>query len=171
MDNASANGVMAKVVCKIFSQHYDTHLDPTNTQVRCCPHGGNRIAQTLLSGVDEADDPELLDYFLEHRNEPIHFSLDDDEKLQEFEKEKEVAKLGDEEDPVLEWAEEAELLGKTALSPVKRVSSMPLQSMSVLMVSIGSYALSLRRLFPRHSAGLPSVQWSSSMQKRSTRFL
>ncbi|TRM56818.1 hypothetical protein BD626DRAFT_413086, partial [Schizophyllum amplum] len=75
---------------------YGIPFNTDNAQIRCIAHVINLVVQKILSVFKEVDaDPDVKDYyelFLKHL--PIHFSVDDDEDLCEWEAE------GDEEDEI-----------------------------------------------------------------------
>lgn len=73
--------------------------------------------QTLLKELDEADDPDLNDYFNMTKSLPVHYNPDDDEDLREMEGE-EFADLDSAE--IEEMLDEE--LGDVPKSAVKKVS-------------------------------------------------
>lgn len=84
-------------------------------------HGGHRTVQKFLQILEEADDPEIDDYFLHHRSQPIHYSAEDDPGVIEHEAETALASLDEEPETVEEWQEESLIFSSETLSPVKKV--------------------------------------------------
>lgn len=73
MDNASANDVLARTVALIILKRYGLHIHVDNSRIRCMPHVVNIIVQKMLSLLDEAEDPDLVDYFTLDKAAPIHY--------------------------------------------------------------------------------------------------
>lgn len=48
-------------------------------------HIVNLIVQAILKALDESDSSDEVDYFLLHKDLPIHYNEDEDEELKEME--------------------------------------------------------------------------------------
>lgn len=81
MDNGSPNDVMARSLSHLLWVRYHLSYDAAEHRIRCMGHVVNLVAQAMLFAIEEAEDPEVNDYFEIHKFEPIH--LDDElaEKL------------------------------------------------------------------------------------------
>ncbi|KAL1677977.1 hypothetical protein EV122DRAFT_212937 [Schizophyllum commune] len=70
-------------------KRYQIHFHPDNAQIHCIAHVVNLVVQKILAVAKEVDeDPDVLDYyetFLKHF--PVHFDVDDDEELKEWQAE------------------------------------------------------------------------------------
>jgi len=87
------------------------------------------VVQKILSVLDEADDPDLHDYYETMKDLPIHYNGDNDEALKEFESEENTFSEDDGEDSDEEFLREPEADG-TAQSSGKKVLSA-LQKVSI----------------------------------------
>ena len=76
MDNASSNDVMARSLSHLLWVRYHLKYDAKEHRIRCMGHVINLVAQAMLFAIQEAEDPEVNDYFEIHKFEPIH--LDDE---------------------------------------------------------------------------------------------
>ena len=103
---------------------FDIQFVPGNGHIRCLTHVLNLVVQKLLSALDEADDPDVNDYF--DKDLPIRYDVDKDEAQIELEEERlndgevdaEAMEEGEEEDKVfMEVISDQE----KKLSPVKKV--------------------------------------------------
>src|ERR1700761_9287523 len=67
---------------------YGVPFHPNNSHIHCLAHVVNLVVQKMLSVAKEVDDPEFQDYY-EHLNKqfPVHYDLDSDEELHDFESE------------------------------------------------------------------------------------
>ena len=59
-------------------------------------HVVNLIIQALLASLNEAEDPDINDYYIPNKHLPFHYDPDDDDEVQQMEAEDEEE--GDEED-------------------------------------------------------------------------
>ncbi|KAL1680094.1 hypothetical protein EV122DRAFT_208409 [Schizophyllum commune] len=70
-------------------KRYNVHFHPDNAQIHCIAHVVNLVVQKILAVAKEVDeDPDVLDYyetFLKHF--PVHFEVNDEEELKEWEAE------------------------------------------------------------------------------------
>jgi len=87
---------------------------PDNAQIRCLAHVVNLVVQKILAVLDEADDPELNDYYEMMKDLPVHYDADNDEALKEFENEKDDFSEDDWEDSDDELMKETEATGETS---------------------------------------------------------
>jgi hypothetical protein len=116
--NASPNNVMARLLTHLLWVRYNLKYNAEEQRIRCMGHVINLVAQAMLFAIEEAEDPEVNDYFEIHKFEPVH--LDDElaEKLYGvLDKEAggsvtETEKVDDNSDEEEEWSDEelAEIL-------------------------------------------------------------
>ncbi|KAF8263013.1 hypothetical protein EI94DRAFT_1807894 [Lactarius quietus] len=67
---------------------YHVPFHPNNSHIRCLAHVVNLIAQKMLSVAKDVDDPELQDYYESlNKQFPVHYDLDSNDELQDFENE------------------------------------------------------------------------------------
>lgn len=122
-DNAAPNDVLIRVLSRILREKFDIQFVPENSQIRCLAHVVNLVVQKILATLNEADDPEVVDYYLPNKDLPIHYSPDDDPNLRDLENEQFPStpeEEDEEEDPELEvMTEMAEDLAN--LSPLQKV--------------------------------------------------
>ncbi|KAF8257571.1 hypothetical protein EI94DRAFT_1629243 [Lactarius quietus] len=68
---------------------YHVPFHPNNSHIRCLAHVVNLVVQKMLSIAKDIDDPEFQDYYEQlNKQFPIHYDLDNDEELCDFENEK-----------------------------------------------------------------------------------
>jgi hypothetical protein len=77
-DNASVNDVIIEVTGQIILEKYNVPYTP-DMHIRWIAHVVNLIVQAFLAEMDKADSPDDMDYFLLHKESPIHYDPDDDE--------------------------------------------------------------------------------------------
>jgi len=115
---------MIAALSRLLMDQFDIQFVPGNGHIRCLTHVLNLVVQKLLSALDEADDPDVNDYF--DKDLPIHYDVDKDEAQIELEEERlndgevdaEAMEEGEEEDKVfMEVISDQE----KKLSPVKKV--------------------------------------------------
>lgn len=87
MDNASACDTLAETLGKLLFDKYGIHFHSENNRIRCLAHIVNLVVQAILKALDEADSSDEVDYFLLHKDLPIHYDEDEDEELKEMESE------------------------------------------------------------------------------------
>ncbi|KAJ3793687.1 hypothetical protein GGU11DRAFT_691287 [Lentinula aff. detonsa] len=87
MDNASACDTLAETLGKLLFDRYGIHFHPENNRIRCLAHIVNLIVQAILKALDEVDSSDDIDYFLLHKDLPMHYDEDEDEELKEMESE------------------------------------------------------------------------------------
>ncbi len=109
MDNASSCDTLARVLGLLLFERYNIHFTFQNNRIRCLAHVVNLVVQAILNNLDEADDPEIVDDFMKHRDLPIHYEMEQDDVLREMEAEADAAnsngssggdasKVGDDDD-------------------------------------------------------------------------
>jgi len=86
LDNASANDTLITALSKILINQFDIQFVPGNSQIRCLNHVLNLVVQKVLATLNEAEDPDNLDYF--DKSLPVHYSAEDDPDQLELEREK-----------------------------------------------------------------------------------
>lgn len=130
MDNAQVNYVMAQFLSKLLYELYGIHFSPDNQFIRCLAHVVNLIVQAILHFIDEADDPNIEDWFIPNKNLPYHYRVEDDEEQKTMEAEAEDAEL-EEQDELIPDANDAdnddmdqiEIKAAAKSSPVQKVTS------------------------------------------------
>ena len=91
MDNASNWDVLARILGILLMEHYGMEFHSDNMWIRCLAHVVNIVVQTLLKQLNEAKDPEILDWFEGNRHLPVHYNRDEDEEVKAMEAEDLVA--------------------------------------------------------------------------------
>ena len=67
---------------------YGVPLHPNNSHIRCLAHVVNLVVQKMLSVAKEVDDPDFQDYYEQlNKQFPVHYDVDRDEELRDFETE------------------------------------------------------------------------------------
>lgn len=124
MDNLSANDVLARTVSSILMQKYGIHFTPKNGQINCVAHVVNLVVQAILAAIEEAEDPDIQDYFLSNKDLPIHYDPSLDDTLCELENE--VFEDREDSEQFNQEREDERLLEDTGeyqgLSVIKKVS-------------------------------------------------
>jgi hypothetical protein len=121
MDNASNCDVLARVLGILLMERYGMQFHSDNARIRCLAHVVNIVVQTLLKQLNEAEDPDVLDWFEANKHLPIHYDGDEDEEVKAMEDED----LAEAEDGSIEIGEilKDELPKEAAtLSVVKKVT-------------------------------------------------
>jgi hypothetical protein len=131
MDNASVCDVLARAAGIMLLKKYGLQFHPQNARICCLAHVVNLIVQCLLALLNEAEDPEMDDYYIPNKHLPFHYDPDDDEEVQQMEGEGDEMEGGEEEDEFIELLhpvalEDDELEGvldsTVDLSEVKKVN-------------------------------------------------
>ena len=91
MDNASNCDVLTHVLGILLMECYGMEFHSDNMWIRCLAHVVNIVVQTLLKQLNEAKDPEILDWFEGNRHLPVHYNRDEDEEVKAMEAEDLVA--------------------------------------------------------------------------------
>jgi hypothetical protein len=76
-DNASVNDVLIATVARILLTKYGIP-ELTNLHIRCTFHVINLVIQDILAALGEADDPDDVDYYSLHKEQPFHLDIDTD---------------------------------------------------------------------------------------------
>lgn len=91
-DNASVNDAIFRIASRYLLTLYGIP-ENSDRHIHCLAHIINLVVQDIMSGLDEADpctkDGGDTDYFLLHKDSPIHYSIDDDQDLSELESNRE----------------------------------------------------------------------------------
>jgi hypothetical protein len=72
MDNASSCDVLARILGTLLMERYGLPFHSANARIRCLAHIVNIVVQTVLKQLDEAEDPDVLDWFDGTKHLPIH---------------------------------------------------------------------------------------------------
>jgi hypothetical protein len=174
-DNAATNDVLVRVLSRILGEKFDIQFVPENSQIRCLAHVVNLVVQKILAVLDEAEDPEVVDYYLPNKNLPFHYDPESDPDLCDLESEQCIPPVeGEADEEEAGAATMTEMAAELAsLSPlqkvrrdfgsgnvlIKRHSSVSRQRRSVRLLSgvadsSPSPLLSTRRNFTRRSVSL-----------------
>jgi hypothetical protein len=171
MDNASTKDVLFMHTVRALLTLYDIPEQP-DKQIRCLAHILNLVAQAILGALKEVDDcvedGDESDHFFQHKNAPVHFTLDEDEDLHELEGNRENDLLvnggkngaADAVEKKLKEEEVNELASSTALSRVSLLSV----TVTVLTIRHTSSALLPQKL----SLPLNDVNAGGRSQQMST---
>ena len=147
MDNASVNDVIVETVARCLLTRYGIP-ESSNMHIRCIAHVINLVVQDFLAGMDEADDPDIFDWFESNKEAPLHYDPATDPEQLALEKETDddtidlsltpteiEAKDDLEKDMAAdnEMIEEEELEAISGQSAIKRVSSLFLLIFSLVL--------------------------------------
>ncbi|KAF8182136.1 hypothetical protein K438DRAFT_1724989 [Mycena galopus ATCC 62051] len=127
LEIAATNDVLIRVLSRILMEKFDIQFVPENSQIRCLAHVVNLVVQKILATLNEADDPDVIDYYLPNKDLPFHYDPDTDTDLRDLETEEipqsTDGQAEDEEDDEVEvMTAMADDLAK--LSPLQKVSSL-----------------------------------------------
>ena len=101
-DKAATNDVIACAVRSFLMRKLCIHFTCDNGQINCVTHIVNLVVQAILAALDEADDPDVIDYF--NKDLPIHYDANEDEVQQNLECEE----FGEDDKEIEEEEEEEE---------------------------------------------------------------
>ena len=73
------NDVIIETTAWCLLAHYGIAYTP-DMQVRCIAHVLNLVVQAFLYGMDEALNPDDINYYEDHKDGPIHYNIDKDEE-------------------------------------------------------------------------------------------
>ena len=121
MDNTSNCNVLACVLSILLMECYGTEFHSDNARIRCLAHVVNIVVQTLLKQLNEAEDPEILNWFEGNRHLPVHYNRDEDEEVKAMEAEDLVA-VEDGRTEINEISKDELPKDASSLSVVKKVS-------------------------------------------------
>ncbi|KAF5372081.1 hypothetical protein D9758_005095 [Tetrapyrgos nigripes] len=122
MDNASACDSMAKFLQKLLNRRYqDLQVHVENSRIQCLAHVINLIVQAILKVLEEAESSDDVDYYLLHKDQPIHYDENDDEELKAMEAEEDNTEAGGEGDESDDDDETSDLKNARSLSTLKRL--------------------------------------------------
>ena len=85
MDNASNCDTLARILGVLLMERYGIPFHSNNAHIRCLSHVVNIVVQTILKNLNEADDPDVNDWYEANKNLPIHYDADMDPEQQEME--------------------------------------------------------------------------------------
>jgi hypothetical protein len=125
LDNAAYNDVLIRTLSQLLIEKFDIQYVPENGQVRCLAHVVNLVVQKILALLEEADDPDIVDYYASNKDQPIHYDPEDDEDLQALENEVDVedeGELEEEEDADESFMRELLMDSSKKLSALQKVS-------------------------------------------------
>ena len=105
----------------LLMEHYGMEFHSDNARIHCLAHVVNIVIQTLLKQLNEAEDPEILDWFEGNRHLPVHYDGDEDEEVEAMEAEDLVA-TEDGRTKIDEILEDELPKDASSLSVVKKVS-------------------------------------------------
>ncbi|OCH91584.1 hypothetical protein OBBRIDRAFT_728545 [Obba rivulosa] len=71
---------MARTLSKLLQKHYLIPFVSENSQIRCLAHVVNLVVQKMLSALNDAEDPDIVDYYLGQKFLPIHYDPNEDEE-------------------------------------------------------------------------------------------
>ncbi|KAJ7813036.1 hypothetical protein B0H14DRAFT_2605350 [Mycena olivaceomarginata] len=86
-DSATTNYVLICSLSRILIEKFDIQFVPENSQIRCFAHVVNLVVQKILATLNEADDPQMVDYYLPNKDLPFHYDPDNDPDLRDLENE------------------------------------------------------------------------------------
>ncbi|KAJ6474928.1 hypothetical protein C8R45DRAFT_790942, partial [Mycena sanguinolenta] len=109
---------------------FDIHFVPANSQIRCLAHVVNLIVQKILASLGDAEDPDVIDYYLLNKDTPFHYDADNDPDIHQLEQEVFSDKI---DGP----AEEDEIILLTGLAS-KFKNMHPLQKLRTITTKICS---------------------------------
>ncbi|KAJ6555377.1 hypothetical protein DFH09DRAFT_570705 [Mycena vulgaris] len=122
LDNAAPNDVLIRALSRILREKYDIQFFLENSQIRCLAHFVNLVVQKILAALNEADEPEVMDYYLPNKDLPFHYEPEEHPNLRDLENERFEAEAdkSDEEDADAETMSDmaAELAN---LSPLQKL--------------------------------------------------
>ncbi|KAF7364657.1 Eukaryotic translation initiation factor 3 [Mycena venus] len=88
LDNVSVNDVLMVALGRLLAQKLDIQFVPDNSQIHCLAHVVNLAVQNMLAALEEADDPDVVDYYLPNKHLPFHYDPDTDAELRDLEEER-----------------------------------------------------------------------------------
>ncbi|KAF5332340.1 hypothetical protein D9758_017443 [Tetrapyrgos nigripes] len=145
MDNASACDSMAKFLQELLNRRYeDLHVHVENSRIRCLAHVVNLIVQAMLKVLEEAESSDDVDYYLLHKDQPIHYDEDEDEELKAMEAEEDGQESDEESDESDDDDLTSDLKNARNLSALKR-----LRLITIKIVSSPQRRASFRKICKR----------------------
>ena len=73
------NDVIIETAARCLLARYKIAYTP-DMQVRCIAHVLNLVVQAFLYRMDEALNPDDIDYYKDHKDGPIHYNINKDEE-------------------------------------------------------------------------------------------
>ena len=148
MDNASICDVLARATGILLLKKYGLKFHEENAQIWCIAHIVNLIIQALLTSLNEAEDPDIDDYYIPNKHLPFHYDPYDDDEVQQMEAEDE------EFTELLHMKLENEELEGELIAKVIYISEL---HMSCTSKAADSWMLSSYMQSPRRYAHHPNV--------------
>lgn len=123
LDNAATNDVLLRTLSNLLIQKFGIQFVVDNSQIRCLAHVVNLVVQKILAALEEADDPDVFDYYEVMKDIPIHYNINEDKELkvlenEEYEPEDEA---DDPENSSEELFDKEEIEKDANSSPLKKV--------------------------------------------------
>lgn len=127
-NNASVNDIIVEVAGHIILSKYSVPYT-SDMHIRCIVHVVNLVVQAILAAMNEADDPDDVDYFTLHKGSLIHYNIDEDDNQAVLESEsvslEAESKDKDEEIKMFDAIEKEMIENVEASSPLKQVITFP----------------------------------------------
>lgn len=120
MDNASSCDSLAQALGLLLFERYNIHFHADNGRIRCLAHIINLVVQALLSGLEEAEDPDFLDQYFLNKHVPFHFNISDDEELKAMEADEDQESVPNDVEEIDD--SDDGLMDAESLSALKKVS-------------------------------------------------
>ncbi|KAJ6483393.1 hypothetical protein C8R45DRAFT_871167, partial [Mycena sanguinolenta] len=76
-----------RALSRILRNNFNIQFVPENSQIRCLAHVVNLVVQKILAVLDEEDDPATRDDYVDSKELPIHYNVDEDPELEALESE------------------------------------------------------------------------------------
>jgi len=118
-DNASVNDVLIATVAYILLTKYGIP-ESTYLHIRCTCHIVNLVIQDILAALGEADDPDGINYYSLHKEQPFHLNIDTNSDQVVMDNEEFEDDMEESDEPENISMEEEEKL-KATLSPLSKV--------------------------------------------------
>lgn len=160
MDNASNCDTLTCILSILLMERYGIPFHSDNACIQCLSHNINIVIQTILKNLNEADDPEVNDWYEANKNLPMHYNADMDPEQQEME-------LNAVEDGLTEINEvmKDELLkDASTLSNVKKVCVFQMKQANIHLLCLPAsyncpqdllYTTALQSFSQMHEKGIP----------------
>lgn len=101
MDNVSNCDLLAYVLGVLLMECYGLPFHSNNAHIQCLAHVVNIVIQTILKQLNEANDPDINDWYEANKNQPVHYNVNKNKDQREMELEKLVEDGETEVDEVL----------------------------------------------------------------------